>query len=60
MLASDSGPNSVGKAASIGFGRIVCFCLFNFVNESIVKCACDQLSDGFLVSLEMYTFSVFL
>lgn len=38
------------------------FCLlgFNSVNESVVKGACGQLSDGFLVTLEMYAFSIFL
>lgn len=34
------------------------FCCFNLVNDSIVKGTCGQLPDGFLVTLEMYAFSV--
>lgn len=37
-----------------------CLLVFNSVNESVVKGACGQLPDGFLVTLEMYAFSIFL
>lgn len=44
------------------WGRFCLFGLFvfNSVNESIVKGACGPLPDCFLVTLEMYAFSVFL